>query len=267
MKSMKLSFLWLVIAAFLLNFMAQAIHEGAHLLVYAAGGHGPVWGFTSLVQVWDTPPQHPETWVETTAPDGERGWLKLASNPTQTESNICSAVGPLASLLSVITGLLVFRYAKKTSGRTLGLVLALITSLLMCFYYARSGGRTSGDEGFLAASLGIPKWTLDLPMGLAFAACFLLSLVSIGNWKTALAWLGGCILGMIASAVPMVLADPLIRAGVERGSPWLRPVLGFSLPVFATYVAAMVGLFFVHRIISPNFAPAGFEIRRNEGEQ
>jgi hypothetical protein len=247
MNTKKVPFWWLVLAAMTLNILAQAIHEGGHWAVYHITGHRPVWAFTSIVQIWDTPPQHPESWVETTAPDGEKGWLKLSSTPSKTEEAVDDAAGPLASLVSVIAGLFVYHFGRKPAVRVSGLVLVIITGLLMTFYYARSGMRTGGDEGFLAASLGIPKMIFDIPLGLAFFTCLLLGLRELKTWKNRLRWFGALLFGMIPSAGLMVILDPSIRTGVEAGNPLFQPVLGFSLPVFVVYCLAVVGLILLGR--------------------
>ena len=237
----KIPFWWLVLAAMTLNILAQAIHEGGHWAVYEITGHRPVWAFTSIVQVWDASPQNPAGWVATTAPDGTKGWLKLSSSPGRIVAAVDDAAGPLASLLSVIAGLLLYRFSGKPAIRISALILALITSLLMTFYYARAGSHV-GDEGFLAASLGIPKMVLDIPLGLAFLTCLLLGLWELRPWKNILRFLGALLLGMIPTAGAMVLFDPFIRAGVDAGNPLYQPLLGFSLPVFLVYALACIGL-------------------------
>jgi hypothetical protein len=185
-KFQKIPFWWLVLAAMTLNVLAQATHEGGHWAVYEITGHRPVWAFTSIVQIWETPPQLPAGWVETTAPDGERGWLKLSSTPSKVVKAVDDAAGPLASLASVIAGLFVYRFGRKPAVRVSGLVLTIITGLLMTFYYARSGTRIGGDEGFLAASLGIPKMIFDIPLGLTFFFCLIIGLRELKTWKNGL---------------------------------------------------------------------------------
>jgi hypothetical protein len=247
MKLQKIPFWWLLLATITLNILAQAIHEGGHWAIYQVTGHRPVWAFTSIVQVWNTPPQQLEGWVATTAPDGEKGWLKLSSVPGKTVEAVDDAAGPLMSLVSVIAGLLFYRLNKGPAVRVSGLVLAIITSLLMTFYYARSGTRIGGDEGFLAASLGIPKMIFDIPLGLAFLTCLLLGLRELKTWKNGLRFFGALLPGMILSAGSMVLLDPSIRSGVAAGNPFFRSVLGFSLPVFVVYCLAIVGLILLGR--------------------
>jgi hypothetical protein len=238
----KIPFWWLLLAAMTLNILAQAIHEGGHWAVFQVTGHRPVWAFTSIAQVWDTPPLNPAGWEAITAPDGEKGWRKLSSAPGRTINAIDNAAGPLAALVSVVAGLLLYRFSKKTAVRLSGLILTLITGLLMTFYYARSGTRTGGDEGFLAAFLGLPKIVFDIPFGLAFFTCLLLGLGELKTWKNGLKVMGVLVLGMLLSAGPMVLVDPFIQAGVNADNPFFRPMLGFSLPVFLTYCLAILGL-------------------------
>jgi len=237
----RIPFWWLVLAAMTLNILAQAIHEGGHWAVFEITGHRPVWAFTGIVQLWDIQPENPTGWVTLTAPDGTKGWMKLSSDPGKTVTALDDAAGPLASLLSVIAGLLLYRFSKKPVLRVSGLVLALITALLMTFYYARSGTRI-GDEGFLAASINLPKMVFDIPLGLAFFFCLLLGLRELKSWQNGLRYIGALLLGMIPSAGVMVLLDPFILAGVDAGNPLYQSVLGWSLPVFVVFCLAAVGL-------------------------
>ncbi|MBN1429081.1 MAG: hypothetical protein JXB07_11900 [Anaerolineae bacterium] len=250
MKNRKIPFWWLVLVSMIVSILAQAIHEGGHWVVYQAAGHRPIWAFTSLVQTWGVPPQRIEGWVETTAPDGERGWLKLTSVPNKAVEGASLAAGPIASLVSAVIGLLVYRFVRSPAARMSGLILAITTGFIMTMYYARSGLRTGGDEGFLAALLGVSKLVFDIPLGLAFAACFLIGLWALKTWKNRLRWLGAILLGSIPPGGLMVMFDPFIRSGVSEGNPWFQSVLGFSLPVFVVYCLAVVGLIWLGSILS-----------------
>jgi hypothetical protein len=53
-----------------------------------------------------------------------------------------------------------------------------------------------GDEYFLAANLGIHKYVIDIPLGLAFITGFILCLRALANWRIILKWLGAIILGL-----------------------------------------------------------------------
>lgn len=241
MNLRKIPFWWLVLAAMSLNILAQGIHEGGHWSVFEITGHRPVWAFTGIVQLWDTLPHQPGGWVALTAPDGTKGWMKLSSDPGTTVAALDDFAGPLASLLSVIAGLLLYRFSKKPALRVNGLILALITALLMVFYYARSGSHI-GDEGFLAASLGVSKIIFDIPFGLAYFICLVLGLRELRNWRNGLRFVGALLLGMLPTAGAMVLFDPLILNGVDTGNPLFQSVLGWSLPVFIVFCLAVAGL-------------------------
>jgi hypothetical protein len=242
----KIPFWWLVLAAMAINILAQAIHEGGHWAVFEITGHRPVWAFTGIVQLWETLPQHPAGWVPLTAPDGTNGWIKLSSDPGKTVMALDNFAGPLASLLSVIAGLLLYHFSKKPALRVSALILALITALLMTFYYARSGTHI-GDEGFLAASLGLSPLVFDIPLGLAYFICLLLGLRELKTWRNGLRFIGALLLGMIPTAGLMILLDPLILTGVDSGNPLYQSVLGWSLPVFVVVCLAGAGLFLLGR--------------------
>jgi hypothetical protein len=228
----KINFWQLVLVAFLVNFVGQAVHEAGYWAIFESFGSGPVWGFTRVVQIWgDVPPLHPEEWVEITAPDGTRGWERFSAPPAKTENIIGLMAGPLASLLGVLLGLGLMRFNRNPATQQVGLVLALIVSLLMSLYYLRSFSRASGDEYFLAGVLGIPKSSIDLPFCLAFIAAFGFGVRALGDGRTILKWLGALVLGSVPGGIFLVFADDLILTQVNQGNPLFRPLLGFSLPV------------------------------------
>ena len=122
----------------------------------------------------------------------------------------------------------------------MGLVLALIIALIMGLYYLRSTSRTGGDEYFLAGLLGIPKYMIDIPFGLAFIAAFILGVSALGDWRTRLKWLGGLLLGSLPAGVFLMYANILVFSQVNQGNPLFRPLLGFSLPVVVVNGAALL---------------------------
>lgn len=248
MNSRKTGFLRLLLLAVLLNVVAQMIHEGGHWAVYQAYGRGPVWGFIGLVQMWGETPLHPAEWVKTADSDGEQGWLHLSSAVnSKAEDLISSAAGPLASLLGAVLALLLARRSRERSIRQIGLMLCLVTSFTMSLYYLRGPMRTGGDEFSVALSLGIPKAFVDIPLGLAFAACLVLALRELEDWKTRLVWLAVLLLGGIPVGLALNSADAIVRMQVNRGDPLFMPVLGFSLPVLMVDGLALGGLWLWRR--------------------
>jgi hypothetical protein len=230
----KISFGQLAILALLLNFVTQTIHEAGHWAVYETLGLEPVWGFTSLVQIWSNdnpPPIHPNEWITTIAPDGERGWLRLTSSPSKIEESMMLVAGPLAELLGIVFGLILMRWNRNSATKQMGLVLALIGSLLMSQYYLRGFSRTGGDEYFLAAHLGIPKYTIDIPLGLAAITAFALGVRTLDDWQTRLKWLGAIVLGSVPAGLFLINANNLIQAQINHGHSFFQPLLGWSLPV------------------------------------
>jgi len=227
----KAGFWQVVLLAILLNFVVQSIHEAGHWLVLETMGRNPVWGFNQLLQVWDQPPLHPEDWVTTISPAGEKGWLHLSSAMGKYEYRIMLIAGPLASLFGVILGLSLARGNRKLPTKQIGLVMALIASLIMSQYYIRGLHRMGGDEYFLAADIGMPKYIIDIPLGLAFIISFVFGVKSLGDWRTRIKWLGAIIIGSVPSGLFIMNANPIVLAQVNQRNPLFQPLLGWSLPV------------------------------------
>lgn len=227
------SFWKLLALAALFNILIQAIHEDGHWAVYQVMGRGPVWGFTSLVQLWSETPLHPDEWISRTAPDGEQGWLHLTSAPASTAEEVTMlAAGPLATLLTVIVGFIMLRFGKSPVTQQMGLILALVGSLIAGPYYWRAPLRgNSGDEYFMATDLGIPKSSIDIPLGLAFLVCLILSLRALGTWRIIVKWMGAALLGSFLTGISLMQANEIVQAQVNQGNPWFQSVWGFSLPV------------------------------------
>jgi len=239
----QISFWSLLVLAMLTNVVSQAVHETGHHIVYQLAGRGPVWGFTKLVQLWDTTPLYPDEWVEVTGVGGERGWKRLGSPvASKTEDMISTAAGPLAGLLGAALGLVIARRSEKRALRQIGLVLALNASLVAVLYYLRSPLRTGGDEYDIAVQLGTAKWTIELALGLAFALCLAFGLRQLLSWRFRLKWLGTILLGSVATGIPMASVDSLVISQVDAGNPWFRPLLGYALPVLVVNALALVGI-------------------------
>lgn len=226
----------------LVNILGQAVHESGHSLVYQLMDRDPVWGFTKLVQIWDTPPIHPEEWVETSF-EGDSGWLKLSSlQESGSEKALALAAGPLAGLLGAVVGLIMVKKGKNIAIRQVGLALTISISFTALQYYLRSGSRIGGDEYNLSLILGIPPGYLNLPLGVAFAVCLLLALREIPGWRNKMKWLGTVILGSATTGILMFIADDYVISGVDAGNPWFQPVLGYAFPVFLVILLALFGI-------------------------
>jgi hypothetical protein len=238
----KVGFWQLVLLTILLNFVAQTLHEVGHWAVYETLGLRPVWGFTGLVQIWDSLPLHSTEWIETIAPNGEKGWLRLAFAPTRTEEIIMIAAGPLTSLLGVIFGLGLMRFYRNLAAKLMGLVLALIISIVMSQYYLRGFSRMGGDEYFLAGLLGIPKYIVDIPFCLAYITGIIIGLWELGDWRSRLKWLGTILLVSFPVGLFFMYANNLVQSQVNQDNPLFRPLLGFSLPVVVVNVIVILAL-------------------------
>jgi hypothetical protein len=244
MKDYRKDGFWrLVLLAFLITFIAQVMHEAAHWIVYESLGLGPVWGFSSLIQIWgDKPPLHPSEWIATVAPNGENGWLHLTSAPGKIEESIMLAAGPLVSLLGVLFGLYLIRRSSNSASKQMGLMLAMIGSITMSQHYMRGFSGTSGDEFFLAANLGIPKYAIDIPLGLAFITTLVLGFLVFGDWRASLKWLGAILTGSIPAGIFLMKANGIIQNNVNLGNSLVRPFLGWSFPVIVINVFVLFAL-------------------------
>ncbi|HRJ42760.1 MAG TPA: hypothetical protein PL105_12820 [Caldilineaceae bacterium] len=238
-----ISFLPLLVLAILVTLVAQAFHETGHRMVYQLTGHSPVWGFTKLVQIWDTPPINPAGWVAVRGPDGEPGWLRLSSPVASTaEEAVSAAAGPLAGLFGALLGLALALLSKKLVLKQVGLAFSLSASLAAVLYYLRSPLRTGGDEYDLAISLGVSKSLVEIPLALAFAICLIWALRELPSWRARATWLGTLLLGSAAMGIAMMSADSLVIAQVDAGNPWFRPILGVTFPVFLANGLALIGI-------------------------
>lgn len=240
MNYRRIGFWQLTALVVLLTFVAQFIHEAGHCAIYGFLGKKPVWSVNSLAQIWDNLPLHPENWSEFVTPDGESGWIRMASTPSQTENVFGLFAGPLASLLGVIFGLVLVSLKKNPATKQIGLALVLTISLPMIQYYLRSPWRNTGDEYFIAAYLGIPKYMLDVPFGLLFLMGFTLVLYWLGDWKTRLKWLGITVLGSMPVGLFIMYINGWVISQINQENRLFQPMFGFAFPVFALNVAVLI---------------------------
>ena len=249
----KVGFLRLVILIVALNIIVQFVHEGGHWAVYQVNERDPVWGFTSLVQIWETPPTNPDDWVTMTTPEGVQGWLRLSSlTESSTEEFIASAAGPIASLLGVIFGLLIYRSTNEPATKYVGLQFALLGAVIMSMYYLRSPMRSSGDEYWMALELGIPKYLVDIPLGLAFLTCLSIGMKQLGNWKIRLKWFGAFVIGAFPLGFALNQANIIVRTQVDLGNSLFNPVFGISFPVIVVNVLGVIGVWVWWRWVRNN---------------
>lgn len=241
----KPTFLRLLLLAFLINILAQAIHETGHLIAYQVYDRNPTWGFIGLVQRWSTPPDQHEHWVQTSTPDGEIGWLRLDSLPTEkAEIAIIGAAGPLASLVFAYLGLWgVYKYPSNQGAfKSTALMLALSTSLVMGLYYLRSPLRVIGDEYDIATYWGVAKFVVEIPVGLAFFICLGLGLRRLSSWRERGTWFAACFLGSVSAGILLTFFDGQVREAVNQELPLFQSFLGYSIPVFLVYFLALLSI-------------------------
>jgi len=240
----KISFWQLLGLSVLLTFMAQFIHEAGHCVVYGLFGTKPVWSVNSLAQIWGHTPLHPENWSIFITPTGESGWIRMSSAPSQMEHVLGLLAGPLASVFGIFLGLALVHFGKKAATRQIGMVFALTISFPMIQYYLRSPWRQTGDEYFVAAYLGIPKYILDLPFGVLFLMSFILALYWLGSWRTRMKWLGVTVLGSAPVGLFIMNINGWVISQINQENRFFQPLLGFAFPIliFNAAVLVLVGI-------------------------
>ena len=120
----------LLVLAMLVNIAAQAFHETGHHMTYQLLGHNPIWGFTKVVQIWDTPPRNSDAWLAVRGSEGEPGWLKLSSPVvSKAEDVAATAAGPLTALFGSLLALALALRSKKLPLKQIGLTFSLSASL------------------------------------------------------------------------------------------------------------------------------------------
>jgi hypothetical protein len=247
-KTGQIGFFSLLVLAMLVNIIGQAFHETGHLWVYLAMGREPVWAFTKMVQVWDTPPLDKSGWTETRFEDS-RGWLKISSSQgSAAEKLIGAAAGPLAGLLGALLGLVLAVKGRNKAFRQVGLAFTISVSFAALQYYLRSGNRIGGDEADIAMQLGISPAILNVAFAAAFAICLTLALREFPGWRPKLMWLGTVVLGSALTGILMFIVDGFVISQVAQSSPWFRPVLGYAFPVFLVNGLALVGIWLWARV-------------------
>ena len=213
-------------------------------MAYQLMGYNPVWVFTKVAQL-SRLPTNPQGWVEITNPDGTSSWLKVSSMPAnKTEKAALAAAGPLLGLISAILGLIMSHQSAKVTPKQAWLAYTLSISLVAVLYYLRTPMRVGGDEYDIAVNLNIPKSLVETLLMLGYLACLVFGLLELPAWRTRLTWLSSILLGATATGLLMVLLDPIIIAQIDVGNAWFQPVIGYSLPVFITILAAFVGVWF-----------------------
>ena len=236
-----LRFFPLFILAMLVTILAQAVHETGHLLFFQVTGREATWVFTKVAQLSE-PPTNLAEWTEITSPDGSSSWTKVSSMPSGSGRAVMGAAGPLLGLFSAVLGLVMFRRSTRVTSKQLWLAFVLTISLVAVLYYLRAPMRTGGDEYDIAVNLGISKAPVEILFAFGYLACLVLGLRELPTWRVRFGWLGTILLGAILTGIPMTFIDPAIVAQVDTGNLWVRPVLGYSLPVFITIVLTFIGL-------------------------
>ena len=237
-------FLTLAGAAALLNIVAgQILHEAGHWLVLTLTGRRPLWGLTSLIQLWDREPLSPDQWSAFTSPSGEDGWLHLGSVPTtDAEWATFLIAGPLAQILAIGVGLVIASKARGFRARSVGLLIALVNAFGQLFYqvvgFIRGGG---GDEDLIGHYLDVAWQTVAALFALAAGVGLILTLRKLPKRSTRWMWVGATALGLLPLGPLFAVFNAVIVDQVDAANPLFASVGGFSLPVVGLALLSVVG--------------------------
>lgn len=233
----------LLIVIFLLNILAaQLLHEAGHWAVLQAYGRQPLWSFTSLVQLWDRAPSNPVEWVETTASDGVTGWLHLGSPiASDLEWLLFLVAGPLIQLVAIVAGLLLARYGRSPTVRTLGFIVAMVNAFSGFLYQVINLlGGVGGDEALIGHYSGWSPLAISAALALAFGLSLAFGFWALETWKMRLTWAAALFLGILPVGPLLMRANTMVIEQVDAGNPLFRSLIGFSLPVFLTGLVCMI---------------------------
>jgi len=238
----------LLILILLLNVLAaQLLHEAGHWAVLQLYGRQPVWGFTSLVQLWDRTPSAPAEWVKTTSIDGGSGWLHLGSQiGSDTEWLLFIAAGPLVQIVAFVAGLLLARYGRSSTARTLGFLVALVNVFSGFLYQVVNLAKgVGGDEVLLAHYLGTSPVAVAAVLGAIFGLGLVIVFAGLRPWKTRLTWGLALALGILPVGPLLMRANSMVTEQLDAGNRLFQPLIGFSLPVFLTGLVCLVAISFM----------------------
>jgi hypothetical protein len=228
-----------MISILLTYLTAQRIHEIGHWIILQIFNRNPVFGFTGLIQLWETQPKNPNTWTQYTDPiTGEQGWLKLGSLPKNTTEWVAMLIaGQIAQITVLYTSLLINHISKNPTIKQMGLLTAIINSLGQTFYHLKALTIGNyGDEYFLAYYLNTPKWVIHTTLLTIYTLGLALALTKLKtkDKKTTLKTLVAIFTATIITGPPLIIADTIIRTQINNENPYYQPIMGFATPVIIT---------------------------------
>lgn len=234
----------LIISILLAYLTSQRIHEIGHWIILQIFNRNPVFGFTGLIQLWETQPKNPNTWTRYIDPiTGEQGWLKLGSLPqTPMEWAAMLIAGQIAQIITLYLALIIHSYTKNPSIKQITLLTAIINSLGQTLYHARKLITTSyGDEHFLAYYIQTQKWEIHTTLLTIYIIGLTLTLTKIKtkNKKTTLKIILTILIATILVGPPLMIADTIIRTQINNENPYTQPIIGFTTPVITTDILAI----------------------------
>ncbi len=159
---------------------------------------------------------------------GFNRWLIDGSSDSAQSIGILAA-GPLVTLMLIVIGFVVARFAHQSLTRWVGMSLVLFNSWFALVPQMTSllfGGM--GDEGWIAYYLGIPQFVIRVPLVIVLVTALLVMLrlsmqeISPNNW----ALVGLFVIPLIITGL-IVLLDRMVWLSYEDGTIF-APIAGIS---------------------------------------
>ena len=229
-----------VLLTIALTGLFQFIHEAGHVVVANIYGSESNWGFSSVIQVWDAPPQNPDEWEAVTLPVGNTGWVKFTPPRNDLERMLFDSMGPIFSLSAFLVSLVIYGQAKIEERRKILLIGIFLLGFTLGFYYLRAHNSYWGDEKSLAYHLGISIFLFNIPLCLTYFSGMIFAIIQLRRLKFKFGQFVLITVTTIATGIAMNRAQTLVTRQVDAGNIIFNPILGFSIPVFLVFVMCFI---------------------------
>lgn len=225
----------------------QFTHEAGHVVVASAYGSQSNWGFSSVIQIWDTPPQNPSEWQEITLPVGATGWVKYTPPESHLASILFDSMGPIFSLSVFLIFFALFFFVKSDEKQKILLIGIFLLGFTLGFYYLRASNSYWGDEKSLAYYLGVSEFLFNIPLTIVYFAGMIFAAIQLYKRNFGIGQFLIAMLTTIATGISMNRSQILVTQQVDNGNALFNSFLGFSLPVLLFFLMCFVVFAYIWR--------------------